>query len=328
MVKKLISLVTGSTGFIGSHLCRSLVEYGHKVRAFHRTSSRTLALEGVAVEHAIGDVLDPDSLRAAMQGVDCVFHAAALAAYWRKGTAIVETTVTGTAQVLKAAQAAGVRRVVYTSSVAALGVPRPGELLNETHLFNYPPERWPYGYAKHLAEKEVLAATKAGLDCVIVNPASVFGPGDLNLIAGALIVEVARRRVPVTTCGGMNVVHVADVVAGHLAAAAHGRPGERYILGGENLPHSEIIRIIAAEVGVRPPKWELPPTLIKLAATAFDAVNPILRLPYNGNLVRLANHRFYCDTAKARRELGLPEPHPFRQAIHEAVAWYRANGYL
>ena len=303
------------------------------MRAFHRASSKTLGLDEVEVEHVVGDILDRDSLQAAMEGADWVFHVAGRAAHWREGAAIIEATVAGTATVLKAAQAAGVGRVVYTSSLAALGVPRLGELLNETSVFNYPPGRWPYGYAKHLAEKEVLAATSAGLDCVIVNPASVFGAGDLNLISGELIIEVARRRIPAITNGGMNVIHVADAVAGHLAAAEHGRPGERYILGGENLAHSEIIPLIAEEVGVRPPKLEVPTSLVRAAATAIDLFNPIFRLPYirlpdYGNLLRLSTYSFYCDTAKAHRELGLPEPRPFRGAIHEAVEWYRENGYL
>jgi dihydroflavonol-4-reductase len=324
----LIILVTGSTGFIGSHLCRALVGRGHDVRAFHRPSSSTLALDGLAVEHAVGDVLDSDSLRRAMAGVDLVFHAAARVAHWREGAAIIETTVAGTSNVLKASQAANVGRIVYTSSVAALGVPQNRELLNEASLFNYPPKRWPYGYAKHVAEKEVLEAARDGLDCIIVNPATVFGAGDLNLISGALVVEVARGRVPVTTSGGMNVVHISDVVEGHLAAAEYGRRGERYILGGENLPHSEIIRAISVEVGVRPPRVELPPALVGMAAPVVDLVGPLLRLPFNGNLLRLSTRFFYCDTSKAHEELGLPGPRPFSQAIHEAVAWYREHGYL
>jgi dihydroflavonol-4-reductase len=324
-------LVTGSTGFIGSQLCRSLIEQGHTVRAFHRASSKTLALEGVAVERVIGDVLDPGSLLSAMRGVEQVFHTAANAVHWRGRAPIVDTIVVGTTNVLQAAREAGVSRVVYTSSLAALGVPKPGELLDERSLFNYSPRHFPYGYAKHLAEKEVLAATGAGLDCVIVSPASVFGPYDLNLVSGTLIVEVARRRIPALTRGGMNVVHIDDVVAGHLAAAARGRPGERYILGGENLRHAEIVRLIAEEVGVRSPRLELPSPLVRLAATAIDVIGPIAamaRLPFNGNALRLSTYRFYCDTSKARSELGLSEPRPFRQAVQEAVAWYRSNGYL
>ena len=298
------------------------------MRAFHRTSSSTVALDGLAVDHVLGDILDLDSLNRAMTGVHLVFHAAARAAHWRDGAALVETTVAGTANVLRAAQAAGVRRVVYTSSLAALGVPRRGELLTEASQFNFSPRRWPYGYAKHLAEQEVRAATDAGLDCVIVNPASVLGPGDLNLISGALIIEVAHRRIPALTSGGMNLVHVADVVAGHLAAAEHGRTGERYILGGENLPHTETIRAIAKEVGVRWPKLLVPAPAVWLAASAIDLVNPIARLPYSGDLLRLTVHRFYCDITKAHSELGLAEPRPVRQAIHEAVQWYREHGYL
>lgn len=301
------------------------------MRAFHRASSKTLALEGLPVEQVVGDVLDPSSLQPAMQGVELVFHTAANAVHWRGRAPIVETIVAGTANVLRAAQEAGVSRVVYTSSLAALGVPRPGELLNEKCLFNHSPRYFPYGYAKHLAEKEVLAAASAGLDCVIVNPASVFGPWDLNLISGTLVIEVARRRIPALTRGGMNVVHIDDVVAGHLAAAACGRPGERYILGGENLQHGAIVRLIAEEVGVRPPRLELPSPLVKLAATAIDIIGPVAsraRLPFNGNSLRLSTYRFYCDTSKARSELGLAAPRPFRQAVREAVAWYRANGYL
>lgn len=287
-----------------------------------------MALDGLAVQRVVGDVLDPASLQSAMQGVEWVFHAAARAAHWREGKALVETTVVGTRNVLAAAQAAGVRRVVFTSSLAALGVPKPGELLDENHQFNYPPGRWPYGYAKYLAEQEALAAEANGLDCVIINPASVFGPGDLNLISGALVIELARRRVPATTGGGMNVVHVADVVTGHLAGASRGRSGQRYIIGGENLPHSEIVRRIAAEVGVRPPRFQLPAPAVRLVATTVDFISPLVRLPYNGDFFRLSNYRFYCDTSKARRELGLPEPLPSTQAIREAVAWYREHGYL
>jgi dihydroflavonol-4-reductase len=321
------ALVTGATGFIGSHVCRALVAAGHSVRAFHRSRSQLIALEGLRVERAVGDVLDLASLRTAMRDVDVVFHAACRADHWRDPDGLVETIVTGTANVLHAAREARVGRVVFTSSAAALGLPRDGALLDETHAFNLPASRWPYGAAKQRAEDEVRQAAR-DLDCVIVNPTSAFGGADVNLITGTLIRLVARRRVPVTARGGMNVVHVADVAAGHLAAAAHGRRGERYILGGENLPHRAILGVIAEELGVRAPRVEAPPVVLAAAARALDIAGRVVRLPVNGSLLRLSAHRFYYDTRRARDELGLAAPRSFRAAVRDAVAWYRAAGVL
>jgi len=322
------ALVTGATGFIGSHLCRALIARGHSVRAFHRPTSPLVALGGAPVERVVGDVLDATSLRPAMKDVDWVFHAAGPALAWGKPDALVETIVRGTVNVLRAAEEASVRRVVFTSSIAALGVPVDGALLDERHRFECPPGGWPYGHAKSEAEDEVRAAVTRGLECVIVNPSAVFGAADVNRVAGTLILIVARRRLPIVTQGGLNVVHVSDVASGHLAAAERGRPGERYILGGENRSHAEIARIIAAELRVRPPRWTLAPGLVDRVAMAVDLVSGIARLPYNGDLLRLSRYRFYCDTAKARHELGLGAPLPFAQAVRDAVAWYRSHGYL
>jgi dihydroflavonol-4-reductase len=329
------ALVTGATGFVGSHLCRVLLEAGHEVRAFRRSSSRLIALGEIEVEHVVGDVHDLDSLRAAMRGVDWVFHTAGRVAHWRDGATLVSSIVDGTHNVLQAALEAGVRRVVFTSSTAALGVPlggqtpgQGGELLDETHRFNYPPHRWPYGYAKVLAEEQAVAATREGLDCVIVNPSSIFGPGDLNIIGGALILEVAHRRVPAMLRGGMNVVHVADVAEGHLAAAERGRCGERYILGGHNMTHTESVKVVAAELGMRAPSLELPVPLVEPLAACVDVVNRFAQLPFNGDLLRLSRYYFYYDTSKARRELGLRDPRLFNQAIREGIEWYRQHGML
>jgi dihydroflavonol-4-reductase len=323
----MLALVTGATGFIGSHVCRALVAAGHSVRAFHRSRSRLLALEGLAVERVTGDVLDLDSLQDAMRGVDLVFHAACRADHWRDPDGLVDTIVTGTSNVVRAARDGRVGRLVFTSSVAALGVPRAGATVDETQTFNCPSGRWPYGEAKHRAEVEIRQAAH-DLDCVIVNPTSVFGPADLNLITGTLVRLVQRRRVPAAVRGGMNVVHVADVAVGHLAAAARGRRGERYILGGENLTHRAIMQVIADELGVEAPRLELSPVLVSLAARALKAVGRVVRLPVSGELLWLSGHGFYYDTRRARDELGLAAPTPFRQAVREAVAWYRTNGIL
>jgi dihydroflavonol-4-reductase len=324
----MICLVTGATGFIGSQLCRELIKEGNKVRALCRQNSKLLALKGINVEIFVGDILEPETLSSAMQGVDWVFHAAGRAKHWRDDPLLIKTIIDGTKNVLNAAHSAEIERLVYTSSSAALGFPEGHTLLNEHHQFNTSPEQWPYGFAKSVAEKEVMLAVEAGLDCVIVNPTSVFGPGDLNVVGGTLILQGSRWKVPITTKGGMNAVHIDDVVAGHLAAAKFGKSGQRYIIGGHNLTHSELMKIIAAQCGTSTSPIMIPPVLIKLAATGLDVLCNLLPLPYNAKLLRLSTYYFYYNTSKSQRELHLPDPLPVTQAISEAVTWYRENGYI
>ena len=225
-------LVTGSTGFIGGALCRELVAQGYEVRAFHRTTSNLRLLENLPVEHVIGDLTQPDSVRAAVEGVEGVFHVAAWVGMNDPGR-LYAITVEGTRAVVQAALQCGVRRLVYTSSVAALGIPQPGipSLLDEHHTWNFRPEFFPYGYAKYLAELEIQKAVAQGLDAVIVNPSLVLGPGDLYRHTSSVIMQIATRKVGIAVTGGANVVHVADVVEGHIAAFSRGKTGERYILG-------------------------------------------------------------------------------------------------
>lgn len=335
-------LVTGATGFIGSQICRALVAGGQPVRAFHRPDSPQLALEGLRLEHAVGDVTQPETLAAAMRGVEGVFHTAALLGR-RDSSLTYAVTVDGTRNVLQAAGEAGVRRVVHTSSVAALGMPdqiplsreqRSGEspasalLMDETHTWNYRPEYWRYGHAKYLAELAVQAAVAQGLDVVIVNPAVVIGAGDLNRISGNIVVQVAQRRVPVSAPGGSNVVHIADVVDGHLAALRRGRRGERYILGGENLPHVQLLELIAQAAGVPPPRLVLPGCLARWLAAPLSAAEKWLPLPVKGEALRRTGYYFYYDTRKARHELGLKDARPVRQAVAEAFAWYLQQGMI
>lgn len=321
-------LVTGATGFLGSALCRSLLALGHPVRALHRPTSSLTLLEGLPVTRFIGDVLQPETLAPALEGADWVFHAAAEAAHWRRPASLIRTAVDGTRNVLGAAHRAGVRRAVLTSSIAAMGVPRRGELLDETSEFNLAPSRFPYGYAKRQAEIEALWIGARGLPVVIVNPGAILGPGDLHRIGGSLVIEMARGRAWVWTDGGANYVHIDDVVRGHLLAMERGMPGERYILGGENLTHRQALAILAEITGRPPPRIKIPGPLIEPAAAAIDVLGPMLRLPVDGNLLRLSRYTFFCDTTKARRNLGLPPPRPFRQAAQEAYDWYRATGVL
>ncbi len=324
-------LVTGATGFLGANLVAGLNALGYPVRALHRRTSRFDGLEGLEYEPVLGDLLDPASLRAAMEGVDWVFHAAAVADYWRTPPEILyRVNVEGTRHVMAIALESGVRRVVFTSSVAALGVPPDDRPLNEEATFNLPPHRFPYGHSKHLAEQIVQVFVTRGLEAVIVNPAVIIGPRDHHFISGSLIRAVYRRQVPVAPPGGTNYVAVEDVVAGHLAAIQRGRPGERYILAGENLTYREMFRIVAEVVGVPPPRWTLPRPLVGPLALAVDLLNRVWpgHLPIDGNQIRLSGRFLYFDGSKARQELGLGPPTPFREAVRAAFQWYREHGDL
>lgn len=320
-------LVTGSTGFLGGQLCRALCAQGHAVRAFHRPTSLTRMLDGLPLEHALGDLTQPESVAAAMQGVEAVFHVAALLGGQESSGRMYAVTVEGTRSILQAAQRAGVRRVVYTSSVAALGVPDfadPGSLpIDENHSWNYRSDRWPYGYAKHLAEGEVQKAVAQGLDAVIVNPTVVFGAGDVYRQSSSIIMQVARRRLPALTEGGLNVVHIQDVVAGHLAALERGVTGERYILGGENMTHVSLVRKIAKITGGAAPLLVLPPALARALVLPMRLAQTFVSLPVAYRSLYLAGYRFYYNTQKALVELGLDQPLPADQAIEDAYAWFK-----
>jgi dihydroflavonol-4-reductase len=322
------ALVTGSTGFVGAALCRALLAQGTRVRAFHRATSSLELLAGLNVEHAVGDILQPETLDAACAGVTWVFHAATEAAYWRRPREVLRTGVEGTRNVVRAAQAAGVRRLLFTSSLGALGVPAPGTLLDETHSFNLPPARFPYGYAKHCAERAALEQAGTSLEVVIVNPSVILGAGDLHQISGSLVTEAARGLSIVWMDGGWNVVHIEDVADGHLAAMRRGRHGERYLLASENLTHRESLCLVNEIVGRPPPRLHLPGGSMPVLAALVDLIRLVAPLPIDGNQLRLSRHLLYCDAGKARRELGWAPQRTFRQAVQEAYDWYRARGVI
>jgi dihydroflavonol-4-reductase len=185
-------LVTGATGFLGSQLCRALVAQGRRVRALHRRTSALTALEGLPVELHLGDILDPPSFEPALRDVSLVFHAAAQSAYWRRPQDVLRAAVDGTRNVVAASRRAGVRRLVLTSSVAALGVPAPGALLDEAHQFNLPQGRFLYGFSKHRSEEAARQAAGTELELIIVNPSIVLGAGDINRISGSICSSCAR----------------------------------------------------------------------------------------------------------------------------------------
>jgi dihydroflavonol-4-reductase len=322
------ALVTGSTGFIGSAICRHLVERGHAVRALHRPHSSLQALEGLALERVVGDIMQPETLKPAMQGVDWVFHAAAEAAHWRNPESVSQVNIQGTRNVARAAAEAGVKRLVYTSSIAALGLPPEDRPLTEEDSFNLDPERFPYGYAKQQAERAARRESGGDLALVVLNPSIVLGAGDVNQISGTLVIESARGHIPFYPVGGTNFVHIDDVAAGHLAAAERGRPGERYILGGENLSYRRLLTTLAEVTGSAPPMIRIPPWLSGPAAWLTAFYGRLVGVRIDPNLIRLSRYRLYCDRSKAALELGLEDARPFRKAAQEAYEWYRAQGVL
>lgn len=325
------ALVTGGTGFLGANLVAGLNEAGIRPLISRRSSSSMLALKGLDYEAVVGDVLaPPEELAELMDGVDWVFHLAAVADYWRQDSQLLyRVNVDGTKNVLAAAQMAGVKRLVYTSSVSALGLPEGDEVLTEASQFNLKPQDWPYAHSKHLAEIEVRRACDAGLECVIVLPTVSMGPRDLNLISGSIIVEAARGLARVFPPGGSNFVAVEEVVAGHIAAARQGRVGERYILGGENLPYRQATAIVCEIVGRPAPKIGLPAWGLGPLAVAVRGARAIFgnRIPFDDWHVRLSGINLYFDPQKAVRELGLKIV-PFRRAAKNAFDWYNENGYL
>jgi dihydroflavonol-4-reductase len=328
-------LVTGATGFIGSHLCRALVEQGHHVRALHRPTSSLALLEDFPVEPVQGDLFEPETLTLAARDIEVLYHCGGRVGSWSDADEMGASHVAGTQNILSAAQQCGVRRFIHTSSVAALGIPeRTADsnetlpIMDESHSWNYTAEEWPYGYAKHRAEVEVRRAAADGLEAIILNPASVFGAGDKNLASSAIVMHMARGRRPPIPPGGLNVIHIDDVIAGHLAALEHGVSGERYILGGENITLEQLLITVAEVVGAPRPRWHIPSWALRRLSRPAELLGRIMGIPLRGHTFRLAGLHFYYDNRKAQRELGIPAPRSHRSAVEDAFAWYRDNGFL
>lgn len=324
-------LVTGATGFVGANIVAALSHAGWRVRILHRKTSSMAALRGLSFESAEGDVTDPGSLLPAMQGCDAVFHVAAVVMeFWQPDLdRLYRVNVEGTRNVVQAAMAAGVPRLVYTSSQGALGFADGPTPLDEGSQFNIPPAAYPYGHSKHLAEQEVQAAAALGLHAVIVNPGVVMGPRDVNLLNSRIILEVAKGRLPLIPPGGINVVDAQDVANGHLLALEKGRAGERYLLVGHNVSNRQLTREVAAVLGVRPPRGDIPRPLIYPLAKMVDGANRLAPrpLPLSGDVLRMGARFFYADNRKAVAELGF-QVTPLRQTIQQAVDWLHEEGHL
>ncbi len=326
------ALVTGGTGFVGSHVVRELLADGVEVRVLARAGSDRRALAGLPVEIVTGDLTEPASLPPALAGVETLYHVAADYRLWAADPRVLyRVNVEGTRALLRAAEAAGVSRVVYTSSVGSLGLPRDGGLGSESTPVRLEDMVGDYKRSKFLAEREAEAAAARGMPVVIVNPSAPVGPWDWKPTpTGRMLVDYLRGRMVAYLDTGLNVVHVRDVARGHLLAAARGRPGERYILGHleGNLELRAIFARMAAYTGIAAPRIRLP----HRAALAIGMVAELVarvrgREPAVARTaVRMAAKRMFFDASKAVRELGLPQT-PVDTALREAAEWFWAHGY-
>ncbi len=323
------ALVTGASGFVGSAVVRALLADGHDVRVLVRASSPLANLAGLSVERVIGDLQEPASLRGTLSDCDAVFHVAADYRLWVPDrAAMFRANVDGTRALMEEALTAGVRRVVYTSSVATLGIVADG-LADETTPVALRDMIGPYKQSKFLAEEEVRRLVAQGLPAVIVNPSTPVGPRDIKPTpTGRIVRDAAAGRMPAYVDTGLNIVHVDDVARGHLLAYERGVVGERYILGGDNMTLARILEVIAGLVGRKPPALRLSRHWLWPVAVACEAYASLHRsatpLVTRDELRMAAKHMFFS-SAKARSALGYA-PRPGEEALADAVAWFRARG--
>jgi dihydroflavonol-4-reductase len=326
------ALITGGTGFVGSHIARALINNGDTPRILRRERSSLKALEGLAptqLEHAIGDVTDPVALRAAMKDCEIVFHVAAVADYWRADKAhMYRVNVEGARNVFQIARESGVRRVIFTSSAAAIGSREDGSPANEGCYFNANPVRFPYAHTKFLAEAEAHRAIQAGSDIVILNPSVILGPGDVNQISGSTLIELKKGSVPAIPAGGVTLIDVRDVAANHLAAVKRGATGERYILGAYDVRWRDLMPLAAQVVGVEPPKFIVPEWAAEPLGAAVDVLRA-LRMPIliDGNQLRLSAENIFYDCRKSWEVFGSPQIR-LREMLEDTYRWYVQSGVV
>ena len=327
------TLITGATGFVGSAVIRQLLHAGHTVRALVRPNSDRRNLSGLPVEIVMGDLNDRASLDHAITGCDTLFHVAADYRLWvPRPEEIYGTNVNGTLNIMHAAAKAGVERIVYTSSVATLGLTPDGSPADESTPVVYADMIGHYKRSKFLAEAEVQQLVdKHGLPVVIVNPSTPIGPRDIKPTpTGHMILNAASGRMPAYVDTGLNLVHVDDVAIGHLLAYKHGKIGQRYILGAHNMTLKEILTELAGITGNPGPRFRLPHNLILPIAYVSEAWARLIGdseplVTVDG--VRLAKKTMFFSQEKAERELGFTTG-PVIEALRDAVDWFRRNGYL
>ncbi|MFQ5662436.1 MAG: SDR family oxidoreductase [Terriglobia bacterium] len=325
-------LVTGGTGFLGANLVHHLVARGHAVRVLKRPRTPPTLLAGLPVEVVEGDLTDFDSLLAASRGVEGIYHVAGLVSYWRpKRARLFRVNVGGTRNVVEAAQRNGVRRVVHTSSIAAIGYPaerggRPGD---EDTPWNWGPHDIGYATSKHLGEQEALKATARGLEVVVVNPALIFGPRDTSWNAGRMFKLVQEHSTVRGLEGATTTCDVDDVCVGHIAAMERGRSGRRYILGGEHRRYVELFRLVGEVMGKPVRIQAVPYWVAALAAWGSYGVSRLTRREpsLTPELLHMGRYNRCYSSERAIRELGYPQT-PLPQTLEKTYRWYVEHGYL
>lgn len=325
------TLITGANGFIGSAVMRHCLEAGHEVRVFVRPGSDRKNLEGYPVDVFEGDLQDITSLENAVKDCNTVFHVAADYRLWIPDPDnMYKTNVTGTRDLMLTSAKAGVEKIVYTSSVAVLGLNSDGTPANEESPMTIGDMIGHYKRSKYLAEKEVSKLVdENGLPAIIVNPSTPLGPGDIRPTpTGNIIVDTLNNRMPAYVDTGLNIVHVDDVAKGHLLALEKGKIGERYILGGENLSLQIILGIICALTDKKPPSIKLPHNLILPIAWCMERWAEFSKKEPRATVdeIRMSKKLMYFSSDKARRELGY-QTRPAKEAIKDAIEWFVINGY-
>src|SRR5579864_1159368 len=324
------TLVTGASGFLGSHVARQLVARGEDVRVLLRPSSHNRAIGDLSLEYVTGDLRDPASLERALKGVKRVFHVAADYRLWaRRSKDIYESNVGGTKNLLAAAENAGAEQFIYTSTVATIAVDRP-ELPNESTDARLDEMIGHYKRSKWLAEREALNAAKEGLPVIVAMPTTPVGPWDWKPTpTGKIIVDFLNGKMPGYVDTGLNFVGVEECAAGHLLVAEKGKVGERYLLGGENLTLKQVLDILANITKLPAPMLKLPHGVALGAAYASTFFARLVGkepgIPVEG--VKIAQHKMFVDCSRALRELGF-KAGPVSAALQRAVTWYEQNGYV
>jgi dihydroflavonol-4-reductase len=329
--------VTGASGFIGSNLVHELTARGHEVVALRRPGSDEHGLKGAKFERVTGDASDRATLQKAMRGCDWCFHVAASYHLWLADYApMYAANVEGTRNVIEAAVAAGCSRIVYTSTVGCIGLPRVGAggvvptdetaPVSEAQMSNH------YKLSKWRAEVVARELAAKGAPVVIVNPSAPVGPRDVKPTpTGKVIVDFLNRQMPAYLDTGLNWVHVRDVAIGHIFAAEKGRIGERYILGSAegNWTMKQAFDVLQEITGIRAPRFQVPYTAALAVAHVDEFIARLTGKPPKAPLagVRMARYKMFFNPAKAIRELGLPQTLP-RQALADAVQWFRDHGYV
>lgn len=323
--------MTGATGFVGSHVARVLHDAGADVRVLVRRSSNTHNIDSLKVHRVVGDLLDPVSLRKGMSGCDAVFHVAADYRLWTRDSAeMYQANVGGTRNVIDAASRSGVRRIVYTSSVATMGFSN-GHPADEESPVSIDDMIGPYKRSKFVAEQAAIKAARSGVNIVIVNPTTPVGEQDIKPTpTGRIILDFLRRKFPAYVDTGLNLVDVTECAKGHVAAFERGRAGERYILGGENLTLKQILDKLASITGLPSPTLKLPYAVAFATAVVDTAVTGlILRREPRATIdaVRMGRKKMFVTCTKAQSELDWTIV-PVDDALRRAVQWFRSHDYV